>query len=51
MVIPYLGTLIAKIYSNFTGEADKLVVVALIFHPVLLPDDETPLKAYGNFKL
>ena len=39
MVIPYLDTLLTNIYSNFLGEAVKLVVLALIFHPALLPDD------------
>ena len=51
MFIPYFDTLIANIYSHFSGEAVKLVVLALIFHLALLPDDETLLKAYGNFKL
>ena len=51
MVILYLDTFIANIYSNFSGQTVELVVLALIFYPALLPDDEKLLKAYGNFKL
>ena len=51
MVIPYLDTLIANMYSNFSGQTVELVVLALVFYPALLPDDELLLKAYGNFKL
>ena len=50
MTIPYLDTLIANINSRFSGEVIKLVS-ASVFNPVLLPDDETLLRAYGNSKL
>ena len=51
VVIPYLDTLIANINSHFSGEVVELVVVASVFNPTLLLDDETLLRAYGNSKL
>ena len=47
MPIPYLDTLIANINNRFLGEVVELVVLASIFNPALLPDDETLLKTYG----
>ena len=43
--------LIANINSRFSGEVVELVVSASIFNPVLLPDVDTLLSAYGNSKL
>ena len=51
MAIPYLDTLIANINSRFSGEVVKLVVLASVFNPALLPDDKALLRAYGNSKL
>ena len=51
MAIPYLDTLIANINSRFSGEVVELVVIASVFNPALLPDDETFLRAYGTSKL
>ena len=50
-LVSYLDTLIANINSCFSGEVVKLVVLASVFNPALLPDDETILRAYGNSKL
>ena len=43
--------LIANIDSRFSGEVVELVVSALVFNPIFLPDDEILLRAYGNSKL
>ena len=50
MAIPYFDTLIANINSRFSYEVVKFVFSS-VFNPDLLPDDETFLRAYGNFKL
>ena len=50
MAIPF-NTLIANINSCFSGEVVELVVSASVFNPVLLHDDATLLRAYGNSKL
>ncbi len=44
------NTLIANINSLFSGEVVELVVSASVFNPVLLRDEETLLRAYGNSK-
>ena len=49
--IPCHNTLIANINSRLSGEVVKLVVLAPVFNPALLPDDDPLLRAYGNFKL
>ena len=45
MAILYLGILIANINSRFSGEVVKLASSASVFNPVLLPYDETLLRA------
>ena len=40
----------SNINSHFSSEVIELVVSASVFNPALLPDDETFLRAYGNYK-
>ena len=51
MAIPYLATLIANMNICFSGEVVELVVLASVFNPALLPDDEKLLRTIGNTKL
>ena len=46
-----IDTLIANINSRFSGEVVELVVSASVFNPAFLPDDETLLRAFDNFKM
>ena len=43
--------MIANINIRFSSEVIELVVLASVFNPALLPNDETLLRSYGNSKL
>ena len=51
VAVPYIDVLLSNINAHFSNAVVKLLVSSSVFHPALLPAEETALADYGKKEL